>query len=305
MTPLKVLATKLNLIRHDEDPEPFILTKEEKRAAVLLAIQKQKEFFVWRRHNKGQSTSKIEAALSKVKLISWVREINLPEVLSYANTCKHSKITQDELTKERKESEKKKREELEKKCDATYMFRLMKAVSKHKYGKDLIVNEHTTHLIKTLCFFLSKDTRFETELGYSFEKGLWIRGLHGRGKTHCVKCVSMNEIRPISIHSLIDITETIKKDQNFELPIYDYLYLDDVGTEELDSKNYGSKITWFKNFIELIYLSRNNFSNLMVSTNDNFSKIESRYGIRVRSRLKDMFNFIDVHGPDMRGKAEK
>ena len=115
----------------------------------------------------------------------------------------------------------------------------------------------------------------------------------------------MNEIRPISIHSLIDITETIKKDQNFELPIYDYLYLDDVGTEELDSKNYGSKITWFKNFIELIYLSRNNFSNLMVSTNDNFSKIESRYGIRVRSRLKDMFNFIDVHGPDMRGKAEK
>ena len=43
------------------------------------------------------------------------------------------------------------------------------------------------------------------------------------------------------------------------------------------------------------------FNKLIISTNNSFDELESKYGFRVRSRLKDMFNIIDVDGKDLRG----
>jgi len=85
----------------------------------------------------------------------------------------------------------------------------------------------------------------------------------------------------------------------FLLPLT--LYLDDVGTEEPIVNHYGTKINWFKNFIEMYYLKNKPFNKLIISTNNSFDEIESKYGFRVRSRIKDMFNIIDVQGKDMRG----
>ena len=51
----------------------------------------------------------------------------------------------------------------------------------------------------------------------------------------------------------------------------------------------------------MYYLKNKPFNKLIISTNNNFDEIESKYGFRVRSRIKDMFNIIDVRGKDMRG----
>jgi len=77
--------------------------------------------------------------------------------------------------------------------------------------------------------------------------------------------------------------------------------LDDVGTEEHTVNHYGTKISFFKNFIEKYYLQNKTYEKLVVSTNNSFNEMEEKYGFRVRSRIKDMFNIIDVTGKDMRG----
>ncbi len=199
----------------------------------------------------------------------------------------------------------KKKKELIERCDATYMFKLMKWSSQNNFGRKLIVNENTTYLIKVLCYFLSNDIRFEKELGFSFSKGLLIRGISGLGKTHLVRCLENNELSPILVLSMIEITDEIKDQGQYELKLGNkkVVYLDDVGTEEATVNHFGTKISFFKNFIELVYLKNkeNGFNKLMISTNNSFAEIEAKYGFRVRSRMKDMFNTIDVKGEDLRG----
>ncbi len=74
-----------------------------------------------------------------------------------------------------------------------------------------------------------------------------------------------------------------------------------MGTEEPRIVHYGTTVTWFKNFIEQYYLvQRKNFSGLIISTNNDFDELEDKYGFRVRSRLREMFNIVDVEGNDMR-----
>jgi DNA replication protein DnaC len=79
------------------------------------------------------------------------------------------------------------------------------------------------------------------------------------------------------------------------------LYLDDVGTEESTALHYGNKINFFKNFIETVYLKNKIFNQLIISTNCSFTEMEEKYGFRVRSRMKDMFNVVDIKCKDMRG----
>jgi DNA replication protein DnaC len=194
--------------------------------------------------------------------------------------------------------------DLKERCDAMYMFKLMKWTSQNEYGTPLIMNDQNKHFMAALCYFLSEDPRFETELGYDLNKGLLIRGISGLGKTHLVKCLQDNELNPVLILSMVEITETIRDTGEFQINLggRKVVYLDDVGTEEATVNHFGSKISFFKNFVELVYLKNKVFNKLMISTNNSFQQIEEKYGFRVRSRMKDMFNVIDVKGEDMRGK---
>ncbi len=66
-------------------------------------------------------------------------------------------------------------------------------------------------------------------------------------------------------------------------------------------KYYGSEINWFKTFIEEYYAKYPNaFHRLMFSTNDNFDTLEAKYGFRVRDRLAEKFDVLDVSGKSFR-----
>ncbi len=285
----------------DSEPEEYILTKADEDAIVKHEIERLKQYYVWKMVNLGYTEREV---LKKINENDWDAEINKKELFEYANTVRHQNLWHSQQRIREKEEEDKKTKELIERCTAKYMFKLMKWTSENKFGRKLIVNEMNKHLITTLCYFLSRDKKFETELGYSFEKGLMIRGISGVGKTHLVKCLEENELNKILILSMIDINDEIKMQGEYTI-VADgkkIIYLDDVGTEEPVVNHYGTKIAFFKNFIEGTYLRSQAkiFNHLMISTNNSSSEIEDRYGFRVRSRMREMFNVVDVHGEDMR-----
>lgn len=285
----------------DPEPEEYLLSKEDEDLLVKNKIEQLKQYYVWKMVNLGYTERE---ALKKIEENDWNAEINKEELFRDANSIRHQNIWHSQQRIKEKEDAVKRFQELTERCTAKYMFRLMKWTSENKLGRKLEVNENNKHLITTLCYFLSRDKKFETELGFSFNKGLLIRGISGLGKTHLVRCLEENELNPIRILSMIEITDEIKMQGEYEVSMQNnkVVYLDDVGTEEPVVNHYGTKVTFFKNYIELVYLKSHNkiFSNLMISTNNSFSEIEEKYGFRVRSRMKEMFNVIDVKGHDMR-----
>lgn len=295
---LQLLAKKLNLTDLNEQPEEMILTAQEEESAIIHAIEQAKKHKAWKLAQMG---AKEETIVSKLAAIDWFNEIDKMEVLKNANSNKHYSIWQKKQREKELKDEVTKSVELQTRCNAKYFYNLMAWTSENTYRKKLILHDDNTALIRAICFFFSRDERFETELKYDLNKGLLIRGVSGLGKTYLLRCIENNEVRPISIVSMIDITEEVKEEGSYELLRSHTVYLDDVGTEEATVNHYGTKINWFKNFIEMYYLKNKPFNRLVISTNNSFDEIESKYGFRVRSRIKDMFNIIDVQGKDMRG----
>jgi hypothetical protein len=298
-TLLRQLAKRLSLTDLVDENEPYILTKDEEDRVIENEIIRLKEFAAWKMAQMGMLEGDIDFKLSE---IDWEEKINRETILWRANSAKNYGIWQKEQRKKEKQDEIDKRTELQKVWDAKRMYKLMAWASANVFGKQLVVNDDNKKLITAICFFLSRDERFETELGYSFKRGLLIRGSTGLGKTHIVRCVEQNELNPIMTLSMLDITDEIRATGEFNLVMGDkkILYLDDAGTEEAIVKYYGTNIMWFKQFIETVYLKSKDFSNLIVSTNLNFAGMGDKYGFRVASREREMFNVIDVGGQDMR-----
>jgi DNA replication protein DnaC len=296
---LQQLAKKLNLTSSDEE-EPYTLTTEEERDIIDNAIKATKDWHIWKMRSLNLPEGEIE---NKLAMINWDEKIDRPQILQQANSRKIHLEWQKENRRKEKEAELAKQEELKKNWSASRMFRYMEWASFSKYKEQLIVNDDNKALITALCFFVSRDPRFETELKYSFSKGLLVRGNVGIGKTHLMKCLSENDLNPIKILSMLEITQEVRENGEYQIEYgrNKIIYLDDVGTEEPVVNHYGTKITFFKNFIETMYLREADFAKLVISTNNSASEIEEKYGFRVRSRIKDMFNIIDVKGQDMRG----
>ena len=101
--------------------------------------------------------------------------------------------------------------------------------------------------------------------------------------------------------SMLEICDEVRIRGDYELPFFNKLYLDDVGSEEPNVKHFGTNINWFKDFLETYYLRSQHYNKLIISTNNNHAELEQKYGFRVRSRIRDMFNVISVDGKDMRG----
>lgn len=298
-TLLQQLAKHLNLTDIYDEPEPYVLTPEDEEKVIDNEVFAFKKYTVWKLANMGFGEAEIEFKISQM---DFKGSLDREAILQRANMCKNQDNWQKQKRLEDKELYVKKLQELAKVWTAKFVYGFMAWTSENTFGKELIVNENNKKLISVLCFFVSRDKRFSDQLGYNFNKGLLIRGKCGIGKTHLVKCIEKNEVRPILTMSMIDITDEVRAHGEFEIEMRDnkILYLDDMGTEEPTIKFYGSNISWFKEFIETVYLKSKGFSHLIISTNINFKGIEDKYGFRVASRMRDMFNIIDVDGEDMR-----
>lgn len=282
-----------------EENYEYVLTAEEEKIAIDHAIKREKDFVEWKLI--GVFKTKREV-MEKMAEINFSERVNVKDVLRIANENKLYQLwEQGQREKEREEVERKRREAKEF-WTAKRMFSLMRITSEKKFDKKFVMDEHNEKLIRAVCYMLSDDPRIETELGFSANKGLLIRGVSGLGKTYVVRCVEDNELNPILNLSMIEITDELKSSGEFSINLGSkkVVYLDDVGTEETPVLFYGTRINFFKDFIEKTYHMNSKFNRLIVSTNINFQQIETKYGFRVRSRMREMFNVLDVSGEDRR-----
>lgn len=280
---------------------PYLLTRDDEETAVMHEIKEISKHKIRKMTELGYSIREIEA---KMKELNISDEIDRIKVFNDANERKHLLLWQKDQDKKRVEDEKREKEALKNFWSARQVYDLIKFESQNTYGKDFIKTEWNKDLISAVCLFISMGDNFEKKLGFSLNKGLWIHGTVGVGKTYIFQCAARNEYRPIKIYSMVDIADDIKHhgEFGFERGVFKIFYLDDVGTEEATINHYGTKINWFKDFIETTYATQKVFNNIVVSTNCSFDEIGEKYGFRVRSRIKDMFNIVDVDGLDMRGK---
>lgn len=260
------------------------------------------------------------ARLHKIRKLEWmakgnplakdVSDIELTEDEANAAILKAEKLKETKLFCEQVRADNRLRRQTEKaelvaKWDAAYFYRVMKDRA-YVQGEDFIYNEGNERLVKAICFRLSSDPRYETELGFSFRKGLIIRGTPGLGKTFIPSLVADNPVCPIQILSMNEITETVRKTGEFlgiKFGTYELIYLDDLGTEETPVKFFGTEIHWFKAWYENFYATAKNKSyRLMVSTNLSFQEIEDKYGFRIRDRMAETFDVLDISGTSLRRK---
>jgi DNA replication protein DnaC len=295
---LHKLAKALSLTDH-VDAEPYTLTPEEEEKAISLAVEQAQKFMAWKMRKVLKTEDEI---WHKISLIDWNEKVDRGKVLALANLAKNRELWQKAQREAERQRQVDRLKELQSYWAYGRIYRLMKHNSVHAFGKELDETPENLPVIKALCFFIARDDRFATELNYDRLKGLLIRGPSGTGKTHLVRCCEDNGLNPIATLSMIDITDAVKADGSYRInnPGKSIIYLDDVGTEEASVKHFGTMIQWFKNFIETVYLRAKCYNHLIITTNLNFKAIEEHYGYRVASRMREMFNVIDLTGKDRR-----
>jgi hypothetical protein len=185
-------------------------------------------------------------------------------------------------------------------------------------GKEyFFVDKFNQVAFEQLCMYYSHDPMFEREdESYSLLKGVLLRGGTGTGKTRLMKLFMMNSYKPYIIMPCRLIADEYAKNgidsqkqystmidvypqQNLGHNKRGYCY-DDFGAEE-DKNLFGNKLNVMQDLILKIYDNRL-FPNTSMTTNLGGDEIEQYYGLRVRSRLSEMYNVIDMpeDAPDRR-----
>lgn len=306
-TDLNKLAKRLNLTEMQE-LEPYTLTPYEEERAITFAIEQAQKYMAW----KMRKVLDKEEIMQRIALVDWSEKIDRQNVLTLANIAKNQRMWHQAQRDADRRREIDQLKELQQYWTYGRIFKLMAYNSLHKFRKEFDVTPENLPTIKALCFYLARDDRFFTELkddnGKPFDplKGLLIRGNSGTGKTHLVQCAEDNGLNPILTLSMLDITDRVEEDGNYTIDMQGkkIIYLDDVGTEEAEVKHFGTMKLWFNNFIQKIYLKTKCYNNLIITTNKNFKGIQDQYGYRVASRMREMFNVVNLTGQDRRNQKQ-
>ena len=173
--------------------------------------------------------------------------------------------------------------------------------------------------LKALCFYFTNDPSFEKmNPEWKLYKGLHIWGNVGVGKTSIMRLFIKNprinfdlkNCRQLSSSFSDDGSESITKFKTrivdlhhgrevYGGTVYKGVCFDDLGVE-VDGVAYGRRMNVLESIILDRYDNRVPFDETHITTNLDADDIEKRYGTRVRSRMREMFNLIELHGTDLR-----
>jgi hypothetical protein len=177
--------------------------------------------------------------------------------------------------------------------------------------KKLVIDDNFKAILQILFLYFWQDERFETEGHGSLSKGICLSGNTGTGKTTLMKIFNEG---PQGLFKIINTNTVSDKYQSYgtdslwknymgydDLRSAQYKFIfDDLGAERTSVQNMGNPLNPMERIILWKYEHEDPFVNTHFTTNLSGSQIEALYGTRVRSRLKEMVNFIELTGVDRR-----
>ncbi|WP_047419607.1 ATPase [Cellulophaga sp. Hel_I_12] len=181
--------------------------------------------------------------------------------------------------------------------DFDKMLLYLNAKGKLLFGKDFKIFEEDHPLVYKLCNYFIKDVGNCRKFDIDIHKGLLLSGPVGCGKTSLMKLLRylVPHQRPYEVIPARNITFGFNNVGFKIIEAYGdkkFYCFDDLGIEPT-GKYFGKDC----NVLGEILLSRHDLflnHNIMThaTTNLNAQELEERYGSRVRSRMRELFNLI-------------
>jgi hypothetical protein len=184
------------------------------------------------------------------------------------------------------------------------------------YGKNFQLHPEDTEIILKMISWFIRDQQQAKILAIDLEKGILLSGPVGCGKTSLMSVCrfllaadlrhSIRSCRDVSFEFMKDGHEVFHKytrgsfrPEKFEPKTYCF---DDLGLEST-MNFYGNQCSVMAEILLSRYDLFHSFSMIThITTNLNSRELEDRYGTRVRSRMREMFNLISFNKntPDKR-----
>lgn len=189
--------------------------------------------------------------------------------------------------------------------------------------KKFILDADNSAIYELLCYYFSNDKMFLSiaeNMGIpnpSLEKGILLAGNFGVGKTWLMKLFMKNQRQVFIMRNAKQIADDFEangedgiadyvnkpknpiNDTSVFLQPYSGLCIDDIGTEDIKT-HFGNKKNVIGDLIEKRYSKSNIGVYLHSTTNLDAEQIKSFYGGRVASRMREIFNIIEMNGNDRR-----
>lgn len=169
--------------------------------------------------------------------------------------------------------------------------------------KNFSLSEEEERIYKILAMYFTNDKGIE-KMGLSLDKGLVLHGGVGCGKTTIMKLFRDNPSQPYGIVECMKIADQYKQKEGGADVIHQYSFLpsicfNDLGTEieSGESSHFGNKKNVMAEII-LNHYERNERKKFKLHFTTNLAADEQGdlYGVRVRSRLREMCNIISLEG---------
>lgn len=178
------------------------------------------------------------------------------------------------------------------------------------WKRGFVIDKQNEEMYAMLSRYFTSDEHMERDFGLDPNKGLFIFGNIGCGKTVALRLFQRNPLQPYTLVSCQKVVKQYDQDgadvmdfygnlkmNDYQIQNYGHKFLgyafDDLGTE-LDGRHYGKTF----NVLEAVIQARYDNSacrgpKTHLTSNATQAEIEQRYGRRVFDRMRQMFNIIE------------
>jgi DNA replication protein DnaC len=202
---------------------------------------------------------------------------------------------------------------------------LMLYRAEKRFGAAFVIDKTNEVIFESLCRYFGNDKEFVAMMAAigvenpSLDKGIFLAGNFGCGKTWMMNLFKQNQRHCFALKPAKEIANGYRDSEEPERFLTDWatplknayndatvffqpflgVCIDDIGSEDLKN-TYGNKANVIGDLIELRYAAGYCGPGFHATTNLTADQLLQYYGGRVTSRMKQIFNFIELPGADRR-----